>query len=173
VGYSHHRDPKHADNNWFTKSVVETVVSGKKIGDSLFPRIPGYFGFEDRIEFWNRVWFFNFIPECIGTSDKKYATANVDLIERARRRFEKIIRRERPHIEKVFVFTTKGWGNRPPTDREKRGEICTPLGLGFEDVTWGECTFDDHTVLAFGLRHSLSANKVQMTAAVKKALSIS
>jgi hypothetical protein len=171
IGYSHHRNPKHVDHDQFTNYVLRNVLSGRQKGDSLFATVPGYFGYEDRAKLWNRVWFFNFIPECIGTSDKMYAAGTSDQNERARKRFERILRKEKPN--KVFVFTTKGWTNCPPTDQEKRGEKCARLDVAFEDVSWGEYTFGGHTVLAFGLRHPLFANKAHMRAAVKKALSIS
>jgi len=170
VGYSHHRDPNHEDNNLFTNCVLERVASGEKIRDSLFPRVPGYFGFENSAEFWRRVWFFNFIPECIGTSDMKYGVASPDLIGRAKERFTRILRTERPSIQKVFVFTTKGWSSCPDTVVEGRGGVCLRLGPQFDKVTWGEYRFGSRTVLAFGLRHPQFANRDDMTAAVSEAL---
>ena|SRR5665213_1552092 len=73
VGYSHYRSPRHADTYQFTKVVVERVLSGEQKGDSLFATVPGYFRIKYRADFWNRVLFFNFIPDCIGTSDNKFA----------------------------------------------------------------------------------------------------
>jgi hypothetical protein len=173
VGYSHYRDARDPDCNQFTNNVVKAVISRKKIYDSLFPRVPGYFGYKDRAEFWKCVWFFNFIPECIGTNDQKYATAEGHLVERAKNRFKDILRQEKPHIEKVFVFSTKAWPKCPFTVEEENDEDCTPLGVGFDGFSWGRYVFSDHTVTAFGLRHPQFAKKVHMTAAVKKALSIS
>jgi len=172
VGYSHHRDPEHEDNDLLTYCVLERIVKGETIGDSFFPRVPGYFGFENRAEFWNRVWFFNFIPECIGTSDQKYGTANGELLERAKRRFKKTLRDEVPNIEKVFVFSTKGWSQCPHTAQEDKGEDCTPLGAAFGRFSWGRYVFSDHNVTAFGLRHPQFADKALMVGAVQKALSI-
>jgi hypothetical protein len=170
VGYSHHRNANDVDNNQFTINVVRNVLIGKQKGDSLFATVPGYFGYANRVEFWNRVWFFNFIPECIGTSDEKYAVGTDGQIQRARARFMRILRVERPN--KVFVFTKKGWPKCPFTAQEERGEDCTPLGDGFDDFSWGRYVFSDHTVAAFGLRHPQCACKAQMMAAVKKALTI-
>lgn len=170
VGYSHHRNAKDADNKNFTINVAENFLRGSSKRDALFPVVPGYFGFEDRRDFWCRVRFFNFIPCCIGTDDKKYAAANSDLINRAKERFIKILQTERPTIQKVFVFTTKGWSNRPNTDREDI-EGCPYLGPEFEKVTWGNYTFGRRTVLAFGMRHPLGAKKVKMIAAVREAMS--
>lgn len=112
--------------------------------------------------------FFNFIPECIGTSDHKYATATKAQTLRAKERFERILRKEKP--TKVFVFTTKGWRECPPTVQEKEGKHRPPLARGFKDVTWGKYVYGGHTVLAFGLRHPQFAKKAHMKAAIKKAL---
>ena len=168
VGYSHYRNAKDADNEQFTICVVRNVLSGQQRGDSLFAAIPGYFGFKDRIEFWKRVWFFNFIPECIGTDEEKYATGSPDQIKRAGERFRRILQKER--IQKAFVFTTKGWRHCPYTDEEKKGKDCASLGHGFDDVTWGNYTLGARKVLAFGFRHPQFAPKEHMRAAVSEAL---
>jgi hypothetical protein len=172
VGYSHHRDPKHEDFNLITNCVLERIARGETIGDSFFPRVPGYFGFKSTAEFWNRVWFFNLIPECIGISDQKYGTANGELLERAKRRFTKILRDEKPNIQKVFVLSMRGWAQCPYTAQEEGGKDCTRLGADFGDFSWGRYVFSDHTVTAFGLRHPQFANKIQMVGAVQRALSI-
>jgi hypothetical protein len=160
---------EHADHRGFTKVVVKRVLTGEQRGDSLFTVIPRYFGYDDRAAFWNRVLFFNFIPDCIGTSSNKYAVGDAQQIRSARERFERILQKEKP--DKVFVFTTKGWKECPETVKEKRHESCTQLGEGFKDITWGKYVFNGHTVMAFGLRHPQYANKEHMRAAVKEALS--
>jgi hypothetical protein len=172
VGYSHHRDPTHLDNNQFTINVVRKFLSDDLARNALFPRVPGYFGYksrEDQKDFWNRVWFFNFIPKCIGEGNQKYATADSNLNELAKKRFEKILQKEK--IQKVFVFTAKGWCNCPYTDEEKKGKCCASLGPELRDVTWGTYTFGRRRILAFGFHHPQYANKVHMTEAVSKALS--
>lgn len=170
VGYSHYRDPKHPDNDEFTVGVMRKVLANDLARNSLFPRVPGYFGYERdrREEFWERVWFFNFIPQCIGTDDEKFSVAGYDLNERGRKRFLRILR-EAP-IEKVFVFTTKGWSNCPYTDEERKEKCCATLGPAFKDVTWGTYTLDDRKVLAFGFCHPQRARKAHMRAAVNVAL---
>ena len=170
-GYSHHRHPGDADSGQFTIGVVRKFLSGDLKRNALFSTVPGYFGYENREdwkEFWNRVCFFNFIPECIGTDEQKYATANSDLVERAKQRFKKILQEE--PIQKVFVFTTKGWSNCPCTDEEKGGKDCAALTDSRKDGTWGTYTFGRRKILAFGFRHPQYANKERMTAAVKLAL---
>jgi hypothetical protein len=149
--------------------VVGRVLTGEQRGDSLFTPISRYFGFEDRTAFWNRVLFFNFLPDCIGTSKHKYAVGTDSQVERAKERFLRILRKEKPH--KVFVFTTKGWRDCPLTKQEQAGEHCTLLGSRFKDVTWGRYVFSAHSVIAFGLRHPQGANKTHMRAAVKEAMS--
>jgi hypothetical protein len=171
VGYSHHRDPKYADNDQFTKVVVRKFLSGDLKRNALFSTVPGYFGYnnrEDRKEFWNRVWFFDLIPECIGTDDHKYDTAGPDSVERAKRRFMRILSEE--PIQKVFVFTTKGWRTRPYTDEENDGKECAMLTPGRKDVTWGTYTIGRRKILAFGFHHPQGADKRRTKAAVKLAL---
>jgi hypothetical protein len=169
VGYSHHRDPEHADNNDFTIRVVCKFLNGELARNALFTTVPSYFGYSDHAEFWKSVWFFNFISECIGTGDKKYATAIPNQIERAQRRFLRILQKE--EIQKVFVFTTKGWSNCPYTDEEKEDKNCAPLGPDPKDGTWGKYTFGKREVLAFGFRHPQFADKKRMKSAVGRALS--
>jgi hypothetical protein len=171
VGYSHHRNPDHVDGDRFTIGVVRKFLSCELERNALFSRVPGYFGYEsrkDRKEFWNRVWFFNFVPECIGTDEQKYATAKSDLVERAKQRFKRILQED--PIQKVFVFTTKGWRACPCTDEEKAGKDCASLGPEFKKVTWGTYTIGRRKVLAFGFRHPQGADKRLMTAAVSRAL---
>ncbi len=169
VGYSHHRNPKHRDNNQFTLGVMEKVLSGELTGDSLFPRVPAYFGYDDRNAFWKRVWFFNFIPACIGNDDEKYATADTKQNLRAKQRFNRILQEEK--IEKVFVFTTKGWSNCPSTDEEESGNSCPLLGPEFLGTTWGTYTIGRRKILAFGFRHPQFARREIMKSAVTEALS--
>lgn len=170
MGYSHHRDPKHVDNNQFTIGVVSKFLNDDLARNAIFTTIPGYFGYSDRAEFWNSVWFFNFIPECIGTDNEKYATASPDQIERAQKRFMKILQKEA--IQKVFVFTKKGWCNCPYTDEEKKDKDCASLSPDSEkDVTWGKYSIGKRKVLAFGFRHPQFASKMRMKLAVGRALS--
>lgn len=171
VGYSHHRDECDPDHNKFTESVMKQVVGEKDFRDALFPYIPSYFGAMHATEFWHSVLFFNFVPECIGTTKDRYKTASPELVNRARRRFLKILADQRP--DKVIVFTRKGWNQRPRTFEEETGGRCRLLGRGFPaSFTWGTYRTGRHSVKAFGLRHPQYANKETMLKAVKRILAI-
>jgi hypothetical protein len=114
VGYSHYGDVS-KDSSDFTKWALNKFVSDDPIGERFFPPIQGYFGYEGRPDFWNRVDFFNFIPQCFPSANK-FASGGKDLVERARSRFLNILSVEKP--DKVFVFTRKGWNQCPNTLEE-------------------------------------------------------
>jgi hypothetical protein len=172
VGYSHHRKPEHQDHPEFTRVVLWKVLDGTQKGDSFFATVAGYFGCsDDQTAFWNRVVFFNLIPQCIGTSENRYRVGTACQHEDGRGRFTRILKKEKPN--KVFVFTTKGWRECPLTAQEKEGKRCTPLADGIENVSWGRYVFDSHTVTAFGLHHPQYANKEQMKLAVRTAMKLS
>jgi hypothetical protein len=170
VGYSHHRDPSYPDCADFTIDVVRRVISGKQKGDSLFATVAGYFGYEDRAAFWNSVMFFNFLPHCVGTTNQRYNHGTSAQIECGKERFLRILRKEK--LDKVLVFTAKGWSDCPETQQEKAGKDCLALGPNFPSFSWGTYSADDHTVAAFGLRHPQYADGKLMRAAVQRILAM-
>ena len=125
VGYSHHRHVNDKDSPEFTRNVVQRVIDGEQKGDAFFTPVSRYFGFEDKREFWSRVLFFNFVPECIGLDHEKYRKATEDQVDRAQARVLRILSEHTP--DKVFVFTTKGWNDFPRTDQERASKPCTRL----------------------------------------------
>jgi hypothetical protein len=163
VGYSHYRkEQDEADSSRFTHSVMRSYLSGdQKMGAKFFPPIQRYFGFEDRKAFWNRVHFFNFIPECFPSANK-FASADIELKKRAQTRFKKILSIEKP--DKVFVFSRKGWNQCPDTPEETQ-----PLKSNPRD-TWGTYDLGGHTILACGFRHPLYADFEGMHLAVQEFL---
>jgi|SRR5579862_6248784 len=132
VGYSHYRKPEHFDHEDFTQSTINHVLTGKQSGDSFFPAIPQYFGYVDKaslVTFWNSVLFFNFIPECIGTSAEKHRNGTLEQIRSGRTRFIRILSERQP--SRVFVFTRKGWASMP---RNRRGKGWARLRIFWESV---------------------------------------
>jgi hypothetical protein len=164
VGYSHHGMP---DHTLFTRHVLQSVSRGEKIRGNFFSKIPSYFDADE--SFWKKVLFFNFLPNAIGPSDKKYTTGTKADHERGRTRFLNILQLEKPGC--VFVFTSKGWSQCPKTVEEKEGGECTPLS-DKEMGNWGTYNLAGHLVLAVGLPHPQYADKARMKRAVKEVLAI-
>ena len=167
VGYSHHRQTQYKDHKGFTRQILNAVVDGSQKGDSFYANVANYFGATDHPEFWENTLFFNFIPECIGTTDKKYGIAGKTLHDAGRQRFSRIIQAEKP--SKIFIFSTKAWRECPPTIEEARGESCASLGADLGTASWGRYELDDRKVIAIGMRHPQFANKSQMMKAVEAA----
>lgn len=166
VGYSHHGRPKDEDHSEFTRDVLQKVIRGENIPGNFFSKIQRYFG-EDK-SFWEKVLFFNFLPNQIGASDEKYKIGTKTDHERGRARFLKILLAEKPDC--VFVFTTKGWSQCPKTTEEENGP-CIPLSDN-ETGSWGTYDISGHRVFAVGLLHPQYSNKARMTKAIKEALAI-
>jgi hypothetical protein len=171
VGYSHHRAVADDDSATFTIREVRDVISGKETGGSLFAPVTHYFGFDDKGAFLSRVMFFNYLPDCIGTTDEKYGYGTKEQINRAQERFLRIIRKRHPH--KVLVFTAKGWSDFPPTREKQTTNALLPLGLDFpKSFSWGTYDADRHVVMAFGLRHPQYAKGDLMRKAVQLILAM-
>src|SRR5260370_9955306 len=170
VGYSHHHGTGESDSEDFTQYVVGRFINGTLGRNSFFLPIGGYFGLPDNATFWNHVVFFNFLPDVIGNTDNKYGTGETDRIAQGKERFLRIIREAKPNLEKVFVFTTKGWRDFPRTIEEESGKEKIPLGTGFPKFSWGTYAAGDHTVMVFGLRHPHGAPANLMKSAVQQIL---
>lgn len=98
--------------------------------------------------------------------NEKHKKAGKDMTDCAKKRFKQILAEEQPDC--VFVFTTKGWKDCPPTLYEEKYNK-RPKDL--TDVcTWGQYDCDGHMVTAFGLHHPQGANTENMKKAVSKAL---
>jgi hypothetical protein len=170
VGYSHWSDEEDSDE--CTKDVVSRVITGEYADIQFFYQIRTYFGFESNEEFWNRVLFFNYLPDSVGSGDQRFRTGAVGQIERAKARFARIIGERRPH--KMLVFTKKGWETLPSTREEQAGNSL-PLGAEFpRGFSWGtyQAGGGHHTVMAFGLRHPQGAKGEVMRRAVQRILAM-
>lgn len=118
------------------------------------------------LDFWNRVVFFNFLPDCVGDENEKFKDGTPDQIKLGKLRVLRITRELKPH--KMIVFTYKGWEAFPSTDEETTGlGGTTPLGESYPPkFRWGTYCFDGQTTTAFGLRHPQGANGELMRRAV-------
>jgi hypothetical protein len=170
VGYSDYCDPPDFDRKDFSKAAIRDVISGAQKGDAFFSRIRSYFNFKDTdtVAFWNRVIYFNFLPNCIGSSENRYDYGTIDQIGRGKERFLRIIRKKKPH--KVFVFTTKGWEAFPLTREEQATNTLLWLGSEFPKFSWGTYDADGSIVMAFGLKHPQYANSTNMRKTVEHIL---
>lgn len=170
VGYSHWHSENEKDSDESTKDVLSRVISGEYSDIQFFNQIRNYFAFESNEKFWNRVLFFNYLPDSIGTGDQRFKTGTGEQIERAKERFARIIAQLRPH--KMLVFSKKGWVTFPPTLEEQARNDPQPLGREFPGFSWGTYDTDDHIVMAFGLRHPQGANGALMRRAVQRILAM-
>lgn len=163
VGYSHYEDGP--DYPGLTQEIVERIRSGTNY--SFFTSIRNAFGSADSSDFWDRVVFFNFIPQKIGTAAAKYAVAGEALHAEARGRVLRILHEHKP--EKLVAFSSKGWDEFPPYPNED-----TPLDSAPAVRSRGTYIDPDgHAVAAFGLRHPQGANGHEMRNAVAAILSVS
>ncbi|HYW93069.1 MAG TPA: hypothetical protein VFA95_11540 [Gammaproteobacteria bacterium] len=142
----------------------------KKDPYAFFRQVRQYFGEDDIERFWNRVLFFNFLPNCVGSDDERYAFGTAEQRRRGKQRVLDIFGTHRPH--KALVFTRKGWEQFPPTREEAEGSECKKLGASFGDFTWGTYPVRGFTVTAFGLRHPQYAPFEHMHDAVQHILSL-
>jgi len=169
VGHSHYREAE--DSEEFTVNVLKKLLAGRQ-KFAFFTQIQSYFGFNDTKDFWHRVMFFNYLPECVGSKTERYKRGTKEQIQLAKVRFRRLLDKHKP--DKVLVFSNasgKGWETFPETDEEVRGERLSRLGSSvFSKFTWGTYTTGKHTVYAYGLRHPQGANKDEMKQAVKVVL---
>lgn len=167
VGYSHYWQTDDRDTEDFTQYVIEKQVIGKECSIAFFNSIASYF---DRdLDFWNDVIFFNFIPNGIGPSAKKFARGTPDQVKAGRERALRIFAAHKP--SKVLVFSSKGWREFPPTIEENSGRGTKSLGDNFPPkFRRGTYAFDGHSVQAFGLRHPQGAKAETMRRAVRSIL---
>ncbi|GAN78765.1 hypothetical protein [Acidocella aminolytica] len=168
-GYSHWSNPDEdmdSEAREFeverTCRTIETVISGEE-SFSFFSRIKDYFGFEQHVDFWPRVIFFNFVPSSIGLDEERYKKASSEQEAHGRQRVIDILNEYRPND--LVIFTKKGWNAFPPT---------------LEDATeiypnqWQTYELSDGTLVrVFPLRHPQFANKLEMTQAIEKIFSFS
>jgi hypothetical protein len=173
VGYSHHRNECDNDGKNFTRDVLKDITTGAQ-RYSFFTKVSQYFDADDPAEFWNRVLFFNFLPDCVGLDRDRYKSGTAEQLARGQHRFLRIIQGDpahHPHPHKVFVFTRKGWKNCPPLEEEKPDGRPLPLD-GFADYSWGTYRHNEHIVQAYGLQHPERAPGQRLGPAVRHIVSL-
>jgi hypothetical protein len=170
IGYSHWLGEGETDADDATVDTINKVVSGDLHFDTIgfFVRVRSYFGFASHEEFWNRVLFFNFLPECVGGADERYDAGTKEQVERGRHRVLSIFEEYRPH--KALVFSARGWQEFPPTREERATNSCTLLGAEFPRFTWGTYQCGGEVVAGFGLQHPQFAPGELMRRAVEHIL---
>ena len=170
VGHSHYRKATEPDDVDFTLNVIREAMENDSV--NFQNQISGYFGASNG-NFWNRVIFFNFIPECIGSvdcgRDMKYDGGTPSQIEHGRSRTMRILDMYKPH--KVFVFAAATWRKFPAT-REEAANKANHTLIPDCSHSWGTYEFDEHITVAVRLRHPQGATKEEMKLAVKAALAI-
>jgi len=166
VGYSHYLTPGDPDGDDLTSRMVRSAIAGDNF--PFFDAIGSYFGVLNNADLYNRALFFNFLPDCVGTSARRYAHGTKEQIERGQVRALRLFGEHKP--TKVFVFTRKGWSDFPPI-REEQNEG-TPLSPEFTRFTWGTYDVGGHIVSVFGLRHPQYANSNEMQRAVRLILAL-
>ena len=162
VGHSHYRDCE--DTNSFTLDVMSDVISGR-CSYSFFNHIATYFDARHIGGIWNRVLFFNYLPDCVGSDEERYKFGRPEQIERGHERFLRLLAEYRP--QKVFVFSKKIWPKRPPTREDSAAGEITDGGF-----SWGTYQAGRQIVMDFNLRHPERAPKDLMRKAVQRILSM-
>lgn len=171
VGYSHFYDPeKEVDRPELTRDVMRKIISGSE-KQRFFTSIRNYFDFTDDADFWNNVFFFNFVPDCIGNGDQRFKPASPRQIELGQQRVLRIIKKER--LERIFVFSRKAWRDFPPTIEEKDHRPCHPLFPDLREPSWGTYLAGNRRILACGFEHPLGANGKFMRDAIREFRKIS
>lgn len=172
LGYSHWGDSP--DHDGFTWQCVANVRDDVWPDLRFFNSIQSYFGFDDRMSFWNRVMFFNFVPSFVGGREQRYAWATPEQRKLGQRRVIRLIREHRP--SKVFVFTRKGWSSFPKTREEENDNTCLALGdnlpAAFNYGHYVHVPDRGASTIAIGLRHPQYASTAQMQSAVKAGLAL-
>ena len=170
VGYSHYQSANEVDHESLTNEIVQAIVDGT-FKHHFFTSIRNYFGYTDHKAFWSKVYFFNFIPESIGTNEDKFLAGTEEQCQKGRMRFLRILAEE--PIDKVFIFSIKGWRGFPETTLEEQaGGKCTPLVEGSDEPNWGTYDSGGRKVLTCGFRHPLGASGEELTQQVQTFLKL-
>ena len=161
VGYSHWLGEEEEETANCTRLCVQQVVCGKwRI--RFFSQIKSYFGYERHEQFWRKVLFFNYLPNCVGGASQRFHNGTPEQISHAQERFLRLISTGRPH--KIFVFTSRRWAfPGGPSNPE-------PLGNEFPGFSRRAYYAGGHAATTFFLRHPQGARSELMRQAVKYAL---
>jgi len=161
VGYSHWLGEGDEDAADGTIRCVSRVISGEwKI--RFFTQIRNYFGYNDHGAFWQRVMFFNYLPNCVGGANQRFGHGTSEQRDFADDRFRRLIREKLP--QKVLVFTSRQWAF--PTLESPRQNILPD----FPKFSYEAYGVDGHHIAVFFLRHPQGARADLMRRAVKYVL---
>lgn len=149
IGFSHHRAEDESDTTSFTFDVMQEVIDRDPY--AFFRQVRQYFDAKAVETFWNRVLFFNFLPDCVGSDNQRYGDGTPEQLQRGKQRVLKLFAEHRPH--KAFIFSKKAWENFPPAREEANGGNCPKLGPEFGGFSLGTYDTGGFVVTAFGLRH--------------------
>lgn len=162
VGQWRHYKTKVAASRQFTIEFMRDWLETKPM-NYFFSYIPNYFPPEARGEFWDRVIFFNLLPNCVDSSSDKFSVGDRAALSSARARFSRIVENCRP--EKVLVFSNspgKGW----MALREKIRNGC-PMGSGLpKEFEFGEYATPNYSARVYGLRYPQGAPHETMRRAI-------
>lgn len=168
IGYSHHDPDLENEKTNVTNTTLRAVVEQSGIAKELvfFTHIQNYFGYEATNEFWNRVLFFNFVPDLVGTD--RWASATPAQIKRGRQRFARILDEHVPN--KALVFSIKGWNQLCVEQKKEYGP--SPLQLSDDETkpVYGTYIGGGGATQVYQLRHPLYAAKREMTDRVREIL---
>lgn len=170
VGYSHWLEQVWQDTDRATIDCISKVVSGRlETKTTFFDRVRNCFGYDNHNDFWPKVMFFEFLPDCVGGGNDRYKHGTPAQRERAVPRFLRLITNHQPN--KVLIFTGFNTRSRyfPPMDSKPESIQQFPM------FKWGTYTVGDHKASAFFLRHPERASKEnleRMRMAVKHILDL-
>ena len=160
VGFSHHLgDDGGEDSNDGTIQCIRNVISGEwKI--AFFTQIRNYFGFANHDAYWQRVIFFNYLPDSVGDGSQRYGHGTPEQRSLAQVRFVRILNERIP--QKVLIFTGRHWAFPDVA--------CEQLSPQFPKFWHGIYSAGNHKITAFFLRHPQGASGDLMRRAVKDVL---
>ncbi len=148
IGFSHWGEIEEDDNSG-TKNCIHNVMTGEwKI--RFFTSIRNYFQYTDHALFWDRVMFFNFLPDCVGGPDQRFGNGTPEQIKRRQARFLRLIGAECPH--KALVFTSR----RRVFPKAESADA--PLNCPFSAFSKRTYHGQSFVVPTFFLRHPQGAN---------------
>lgn len=158
VGYSHWLWDGHEDEIEGTRHCIAKIVSGDE-RISFFTAIRNYFGYDSHDDFWRYVMFFNYLPNCVGGSSRRFGDGTAEQIGIAKKRFLRLIREGLP--DKIFIFTSRRWAFPQPDGPLRQ------LHPEFSNFLCGTYIVNGHRSQAFFLRHPQGAGGELMRQAVK------
>ena len=164
VLHSHHGDN---DTDNFTLETISDVISGRESYKDL-NLIRDYFGFQDSADFWNRVVFFNYLPNSVGTDDERYKFGTEEQFERGKERFWRLLIEYRP--QKVFVFSKAIWPKMKAMREEEASDSSGEIKA--DGFAWGTYDVNGQIVMVFNLEHPDRAPKERQTRAVQQILAM-